>query len=565
MIVQKDLPVLECNIKNGKVLVGSDFHIPFQDKDAVDCFIDKAIELQPEAIVINGDLLDFYRLSKFAKGEGRNPMEEIIEAQTILKILRTKCPNSKIFYPIGNHECFEKETEVLTKEFGWIKIADIINNNLENFHVINYNTKKDILEYDKVLGKTKSYTHSLLNIETANTKQVVTFNHEVLINKTEKVLAQDITIEDLNKKIINNSILPNPTGVGLTDDEIKLITWVCADGCIVWEKPRIQFKLSKIEKIEELKNLLDKMEIPFTFKECKKTGPNKLQPYYIRIYGDYARKIVSYFDEYKKKELPKNFRNINKEQFEILLNTIIKTDGYSKEQRIYFYSNNKNNLDIIQELAVKNGYSCRIEEQENNGFIKRKPVYKAMLTKNYQYVKFLNKIEYIENYNDCVYCLTTSNGTLVTRHSGKVAITGNCRLEKYIYDKAPEIASIVENFYELLKCKDIEVQGCHKVIFNNEFICKHGSIVSQKAGQTAIKEMERSYTSGATGHTHRLIKYITRKAEKKFVWLETGCLCTMKPEYMLEPDWQQGFALVEFKKGKLYKADVFEIENGKVL
>ena len=565
MIVQKELPILEYNIKNGKVLIGGDFHVPFQDDKAVNCFIKTASELQPEVIVINGDLLDFYRLSRFSKGEGRNPMEEIIEAKAILEDLSLCCPNSKIYYPIGNHECFEKDTEVLTKEFGWIKIADIVNDNLENIHVINYNTKKDILECDKVLEKVKSYARSLLNIETANTKQVVTFNHEVLINKTEKVLAQDITIEDLNKKIINNSVLPNLAGVNLTNNEIKLITWVCADGCIVWEKPRIQFKLSKIEKIEELKNLLEEMEIPYTLKECKKTGLNKLQPYYIRIYGDYARKIVSYFNKYNKKEFPIKFRNINKEQFEILLDTIIKTDGYSKDQRIYFYSNNKNNLDIIQELAVKNGYSCRIEEQKNNGFIKRKPVYKAMLTKNYQYVKFLNKVEYIENYNDYVYCLTTGNGTLITRHSGKVAITGNCRLEKYIYDKAPEIISIVDNFYELLKCKDIGVQGCHKVIFNNEFICKHGSVVSQKAGQTAIKEMERSYTSGATGHTHRLIKYITRKAEKKFVWLETGCLCSMKPEYILEPDWQQGFAIVEFKKGKLYKADVIEIEKGQIL
>ena len=244
MIVQKELPILSHKIKDGTVLIGSDFHIPFQDKDAVDCFISKAIELQPDSIVINGDLLDFYRLSRFSKGEGRNPMEEIEEAKAILKSLRRYCPDSKIFYPIGNHES---------------------------------------------------------------------------------------------------------------------------------------------------------------------------------------------------------------------------------------------------------------------------------------------------------------------------------RLEKYVYDRAPEIISIIDNFYEILQCETIGVKGCHKVIFNNEFICKHGSLLGSKSSLSAIKEIERSFSSGATGHTHRLAKFITRKAERKFIWLETGCLCTMKPEYMLEPDWQQGFAVVEFRKGKLYKADVIEIEDGKIL
>lgn len=244
MIIQKDLPVIKEDITTGIVLIGSDFHYPFQDPLAVKAFLDRAEGLQPSHIVLNGDLLDFYRLSRFSKGEGRNPREEIEMVREMLQTLRGLCPESKIYYPIGNHET---------------------------------------------------------------------------------------------------------------------------------------------------------------------------------------------------------------------------------------------------------------------------------------------------------------------------------RLEKYVYDKAPEIVCIMDNFYEVLNCKDLEIQGCSKVIFNNDFVCKHGKLLGKKSGLSAIKELENSYTNGATGHTHRLAKFITRKAEKKYVWLETGCLCSLKPEYMLDPDWQQGFAEVTFKNGKLHKADVFEIEEGVIL
>lgn len=139
------------------------------------------------------------------------------------------------------------------------------------------------------------------------------------------------------------------------------------------------------------------------------------------------------------------------------------------------------------------------------------------------------------------------------------------RLEKYVYDKAPEIASIMNNFYELLDCEELGVIGCSKVIFNNSFTCKHGMLLGKKAGMSAMKEIENSYMSGATGHTHRLAKFITRKSENKYIWLETGCLCSLKPEYMLDPDWQQGFCTVEFMDDKLYKTTCHEIEDGVIL
>lgn len=139
------------------------------------------------------------------------------------------------------------------------------------------------------------------------------------------------------------------------------------------------------------------------------------------------------------------------------------------------------------------------------------------------------------------------------------------RLEKYVLSKAPELASLIEDVFSIIKVEDFKIRGCASVTFNGNFVCKHGTLLGNKSGLSAIKEMENAYMSGATGHTHRLCKYIARKAGRKFVWIETGCLCDMNPEYMILPNWQQGFTELTFKDGKLHHSKIIEIENGKIL
>lgn len=139
------------------------------------------------------------------------------------------------------------------------------------------------------------------------------------------------------------------------------------------------------------------------------------------------------------------------------------------------------------------------------------------------------------------------------------------RLEKYVLTKAPELASLIEDVFSIIKTEDFKIRGCASLTINDNFVCKHGTLLGNKSGLSAIKEMENAYMSGATGHTHRLCKYIARKSGRKFVWIETGCLCDLNPEYMVNPNWQAGFAELIFKDGKLYHSRVIEIEKGKIL
>lgn len=139
------------------------------------------------------------------------------------------------------------------------------------------------------------------------------------------------------------------------------------------------------------------------------------------------------------------------------------------------------------------------------------------------------------------------------------------RLEKTILNKAPELASLIEDIFSIFKLDNIEVIGCGSLTLNDNLVFKHGTLLGNKSGLSAIKEMENAYMSGATGHTHRLAKYIARKAGRKFIWLETGCLCSMEPEYMLNPNWQQGFAMIQIVDRKVERAVAIEIEDGEIL
>lgn len=139
------------------------------------------------------------------------------------------------------------------------------------------------------------------------------------------------------------------------------------------------------------------------------------------------------------------------------------------------------------------------------------------------------------------------------------------RLRKYILDNAPMVAGLMENVFSLLKLEEPDVIGCASLLVNDIFMFKHGTRLGNKSGLSAIKELEAHYLSGATGHVHKLARYSVRKSKRRFLWLETGCLCDLNPEYMIDPDWEQGLGTITFEKGKLKNAQIYPIVNGVVI
>lgn len=96
-----------------------------------------------------------------------------------------------------------------------------------------------------------------------------------------------------------------------------------------------------------------------------------------------------------------------------------------------------------------------------------------------------------------------------------------------------------------------------------KLITKHGTVVRKWSGFTAKGEWERYGKGGLSGHTHRLGKFYHRDHNGSHMWVETGCTCSLDPEYMLDPDWQQGFVVVTHTAdGDRYAVEDVYIESG---
>ena len=56
-------------------------------------------------VILNGDILDFYQLSRFDKDPSKPKMQvELEQGRWFMKALRTAFPKARIYYKIGNHE-----------------------------------------------------------------------------------------------------------------------------------------------------------------------------------------------------------------------------------------------------------------------------------------------------------------------------------------------------------------------------------------------------------------------------------------------------------------------------
>jgi len=87
------------------VIVGADAHVPYHDAQAIRIFINRAKSIGAKTVILNGDWLDCYQLSRFSRDPNmRDIVGEIAMLKTILGIIRDELPDARIIYKFGNHE-----------------------------------------------------------------------------------------------------------------------------------------------------------------------------------------------------------------------------------------------------------------------------------------------------------------------------------------------------------------------------------------------------------------------------------------------------------------------------
>lgn len=128
------------------------------------------------------------------------------------------------------------------------------------------------------------------------------------------------------------------------------------------------------------------------------------------------------------------------------------------------------------------------------------------------------------------------------------------RLQKYLWSKAPELAKLeglrIEKLLELDELGIKPITDRIWISLGNELLITHGDLVRKFSGYSAKGMFDKHGKSILMNHTHRLGAHYHRNATGMHAAFENGCMCDLNPEYIFNPDWQQGFSIIYKKKGK---------------
>jgi predicted phosphodiesterase len=128
---------LTCN----NILLISDLHIPYHDIDAITIALEYGVEHKVNTIVINGDMLDFCRISRFETDfSKRSVKQEFDSAKHFLRALRQIFPSAEIYWIKGNHDqryekyLFQKASEIWDDPY--FRLEERLRLNEERVHLI---------------------------------------------------------------------------------------------------------------------------------------------------------------------------------------------------------------------------------------------------------------------------------------------------------------------------------------------------------------------------------------------------------------------------------------------
>ena len=135
-----------------KMLLLSDIHFPYHDLEALNASLEYGVNMDMNTILLNGDILDCYQQSRFAKDPRKRDMKyEIDVLCSFLEMLRTNFPDVLIYYKQGNHdERYDKYLRDVAPELLGIKEIEFeYITHLEKY-MVNYIKGKRVIQAGKL-------------------------------------------------------------------------------------------------------------------------------------------------------------------------------------------------------------------------------------------------------------------------------------------------------------------------------------------------------------------------------------------------------------------------------
>ena len=88
-----------------RVGILSDIHAPYHDDEALAVALDALGKFDPTVVILNGDTVDFYAVSRFERDPDRRDLGREIEiGRGVLAHIRKRFRKARVVFKIGNHE-----------------------------------------------------------------------------------------------------------------------------------------------------------------------------------------------------------------------------------------------------------------------------------------------------------------------------------------------------------------------------------------------------------------------------------------------------------------------------
>ena len=337
--------------------------------------------------------------------------------------------------------CYDKETEILTNE-GWKFMKDVKNDEV----VATLNLERDELEFQKVLDVVNyNYEGDIYKIKNNRIDLLVTPGHYMLVKRKHSDKFKREKIEDIfkiktyhyqkkscgnwNGKTKEYFELPSITIRNNVKPPIKIlmVNWLkffgfwLSKGCLYCDSDksvgghyRIMVAQSRKSKyFNEIKECLEKLPFNFRYDNRKEFTTNSKQLYaYLLQFGKGCDKFM-----------PRELLELNKEQLEILFDSLMKGDGNFRGSGFRYATTSQKLAENMQELSLKLGYSAYASIQKSKNY-KHKDLYIVRIGRSKITTIRKNQISKTK-YIGKVYCVSVPNKIIFVRRNGKSLFCGN--------------------------------------------------------------------------------------------------------------------------------------------
>lgn len=336
-------------------------------------------------------------------------------------------------------QCVSQDTEILTPD-GWKSYKDIEEGVV--IKTFNLNTQK--IEDQTVTSVFKGHHKGVMyNLQNRIQDQLISPKHRVVrrVFNSQKYILEPI--EDI-LKLKSPVIIPiasnsNVSDYNISDEQIKLITWILTEGTLEKDGSfrRLSIYQSKIknkEKYNEIVKLLKHFQLEFSETKRKGLGSDVAR---LRLNAKSSKIILKWFNDEDIKKIPDIIFSLSQRQSRLFLDTYIKGDGFETNK---IACTDKEIIDNLQIIAVNAGYGTTVLKREPT--IGSKPVYVLRLIRHKD--TYITKIKKVK-YDGVIWCPHTVNETIIARRNGKVFITGNTPFSNITMDLIPNGMLAKEN------------------------------------------------------------------------------------------------------------------------